>query len=228
MRGAPDRSGRWRPASGGCRRRIGAGDETELAMTMRAILAAAAVLSCAAAPVRAAEDPAATRVDALCNGVLEAVKQAKGSSLAGRAHKIQPVIEQSFNLGVMAQFAIGEPWSKMSGAEHGAVVAALTRYTAARYAQEFDSYSGQRCAIDPTVTTRGPDKLVKSQIIDGGEATSVNYRLREYGGAWKVIDVYYNGVSQLATQRADFAGVIQTGGAAGLTAKLNELTQKIR
>jgi phospholipid transport system substrate-binding protein len=177
---------------------------------------------------QAAPDPAAERVEALCNGVLEAVKQAKGATLAARARALQPVVEKGFDLEVMAQFAIGEPWTKMTAKDQAAVVSALTRYTSARYAQEFDAFTGQRCTVDAGVTTRGPDKLVKSQIVDAGGATAVNYRLRAFGGEWRVIDVFYKGVSQLATQRADFASVVQSGGAPGLVSKLNELTAKTR
>ena len=201
-------------------------------MLMRRTLAAAAALVLGAAPLmaRAAPaDPAAVRVDSLCNGVLEAVKQTKGGGLQARARKIQPVIEDSFDIGVMAQFAIGPAaWAKISPAERAALIAALTRHTAARYAQEFDNYTGQRCAVDAAVQTRGPDKLVKSQIVEPHDSSSVNYRLRQYGGGWKVIDVYYEGVSQLATERADFAGVLAAGGPPALVAKLNDLTAKMR
>lgn len=197
---------------------------------MRTIAAALAALLCLAASgaARAAADPALERVEALCNGVLEAVKQVKGATLPARARALQPVVEKAFNLEVMAQFAIGEPWTKMTAKDQAAVVSALTRYTSARYAQEFDAFTGQRCMVDPAVTTRGPDKLVKSQIVEAGGATAVNYRLRAFSGEWRVIDVFYKGVSQLATQRADFASVVQSGGAPGLVSKLNELTAKTR
>lgn len=191
---------------------------------------AAALALVPAAGAQAAPDPAAAQVERLCTGVVEAVKQAKGAGLQARARKIQPVIEESFDIGVMAQFAVGpSAWSsKVPASERSALISALTRHTAARYAQEFDSYSGQRCVVDPNVQTRGPDKLVKSQIVDPHDDTSVNYRLRQYGGTWKVIDVYYEGVSQLATERADFASTLQSGGPAALIAKLNELTAKMR
>ena len=198
-------------------------------------LAALAAVSLLAAPMAATPaaaapaDPAAGRVEGLCNGLLEAVKQAKTGGLPARAHRIQPLVDENINLGIMAQVAAGpSAWAKMTGPEHASVEAALARYTAARYAQEFEAYTGQRCVVDPAVQTRGLDKLVKSQVVETGESTAVNYRLREYGGAWKVIDIYYNGVSQLATQRADFAAVLQSGGAGGLVAKLNELTAKMR
>jgi phospholipid transport system substrate-binding protein len=196
----------------------------------RPLLAAAAATVLAAtagAPARAA-DPAAVRVEALCNGVVGAVKESRGAGLQARARRIQPVIEANFEIAVMAQFAIGPQWAKIAPAERSALVSALTRHTAARYAQEFDSYSGQKCVVDPAVQTRGPDKLVKSQIVEPRDRSSVNYRLRQYGGAWKVIDVYYEGVSQLATERADFAGVLASGGPSALVARLNDLTAKMR
>ena len=195
----------------------------------RAAVAAFTLLASAVSPAAAAPaDAAGARVEGLCNGLLDAMKQTKSGGLPARAHRMQPLVDDTFNLGVMAQFAVGPAWAKMTPAEHATVEAALGRYTAARIAQEFDAYTGQRCVVDPAVQTRGPDKLVKSQIVEKTETSPVNYRLREYGGAWKVIDIYYNGVSQLATQRADFAQVLQSGGAAGLTAKLNELAAKMR
>jgi phospholipid transport system substrate-binding protein len=187
-------------------------------------LATAAALCLLAGGAAAAGDPGAARVGGLCESVLEVVKQTKAAGVQARARRLQPAIEQNFNLDTMAQFTIGEAWAQMSPAEHASVVAALGRYTAARYAQEFE---GERCVVDPAVVSRGPDKLVKTQVVGGGETAAVNYRLRETGGAWKVIDVYYNGVSQLAVQRADFAQLVKAG-APALVAKLNELTAKIR
>jgi phospholipid transport system substrate-binding protein len=199
------------------------------AMMLRSVLVAATLLSLGGSGIAfAAPDPGVVRVEGLCGGVLEAVKQAKGANAQVRARRIQPVIEQSFNLEVMAQFTIGEAWTKMSAAERASIVTALTHYTAARYAHEFDNYNGQHCVVDSAVVTRGLDKLVKSQIVEAGEATAVNYRLRDYAGAWRVIDVYYSGVSQLATQRADFASIVRSAGAQGLTAKLNALTSEMR
>jgi phospholipid transport system substrate-binding protein len=201
-------------------------------MTMRRLLAATTGLGLCLVPLAPAQaapaDPAAARVERLCNGVLDAAKETKGAGLQARARKIQPVIEENFEIGIMAEFAIGPGWAKIPPAERSALVSALTRHTAARYAQEFDAYTGQRCVVDPAVQTRGPDKLVKSQIAEPHDSSAVNYRLRQYNGAWKVIDVYYEGVSQLATERADFSGLLQSGGPTALVARLNELTSKMR
>ena len=62
----------------------------------------------------------------------------------------------------------------------------------------------------------------------GGDDVTLNYRMRQAGDAWKVIDVYYNGsISQLTTQRSDFASSLASGGAKALIAKLDAQSEKL-
>ncbi len=175
--------------------------------------------------VYAAEpDAAVVRVQQLDDALATAAK--KGDL---RGPKMRQTIEQSFNLSVMAQVAVGAPWGSLSATDKSSIVEALARFTEARFAHEFKDYSGQPIQIDQNVQTRGPDKLVRAEIRDPGEPVQkIGYRLREYSGQWRIIDVIYNGVSQLATQRADFAGALQSGGAAGLVKSLDAATAKLK
>jgi phospholipid transport system substrate-binding protein len=197
-------------------------------MLMRKALTIAAFAAALAGQAQAADDPAAAQVDKFCHAVLQVTAQAGGAGLQARTQQLQPLVDKYFDIGAMARFAVGEPWSQWSAADRSVVESAMSRFTAARYASALNTNHGQQCVVDPAVVTRGPDKLVKSKIVEPGDSTSVNYRLREAGGAWKVIDVYYEGASQLVMQRADFAGIIREKGAPGLVAKLKELTAKMR
>jgi phospholipid transport system substrate-binding protein len=52
--------------------------------------------------------------------------------------------------------------------------------------------------------------------------------MRDTGSGWRVIDVYYNGgISQVTTQRSDFAATLASGGAKALVAKLEAQTEKL-
>ncbi len=45
-------------------------------------------------------------------------------------------------------------------------------------------------------------------------AVVLGYRMRQAGSTWKMIDVLFNGaISQLTTQRSDFAATLAAGGA---------------
>ncbi|KQS51476.1 MULTISPECIES: ABC transporter substrate-binding protein [unclassified Sphingomonas] len=181
----------------------------------------------AVAPVSAqASDPAQAPVKALDDGLLGIMKS--GKSEAARAAAIGPVIDRSFDLPLMTRLSVGAGWTTASAADQSALVAAFRRMTIAQYAKNFDSWSGQAFTIDPKVDTRGGDRLVRTTLSSkSGSPTALSYRLRQSGGSWKIIDVFYrNSISQLATRRADFASVLQSGGAKALVGHLDSLAAK--
>lgn len=181
----------------------------------------------AVAPVSAqASDPAQAPVKALDDGLLGIMKS--GKPAAARATAIGPVIDRSFDLPLMTRLSVGAGWTTASAADQSALVAAFRRMTVAQYAKNFDSWSGQAFTIDPKVDTRGGDRLVRTTLSSkSGSPTALSYRLRQSGGSWKIIDVFYrNSISQLATRRADFASVLQSGGAKALVGHLDSLAAK--
>jgi phospholipid transport system substrate-binding protein len=195
-----------------------------------ALAAAISLALFAAAPqARADTDPAAAQVDALDNALIGAMKQGHALGAQGRARKLTPAMEQAFNFTVMTRFAVGPAWTTMSDADHTALVAAFTRYSAASYAHNFDSYSGEKFVVDPNVVTRGLDKVVVTQLIPGhGETVVIDYRMRNDGGTWKIIDVLFKGaISQLSTRRSDFAATVASGGASALIAHMDAQTEKL-
>jgi len=192
-------------------------------MSFRVALAVAALV---AAPVVAhaeTADPALDTVRTLDGGLLGIMRA--GSGVSGRARQIGPVIDRTFDIPLMTRLSVGPAWNSFSAPDQQALVAAFRALTVAQYAKNFDGYAGEKFVELPQVETRGTDKLVKTTIgAPGGDAEAINYRLRQSGGQWKVIDVYYrNAISQLATRRSDFAGVVAKGGAPALIQHLNRL-----
>jgi phospholipid transport system substrate-binding protein len=197
-------------------------------------LAAAAVTAimvagAAALPGRAAaQDPAAQQIDALDAAVLEAMRAGKSTTTAERYRQLEPVVTHTFDTPTMIRFAVGPTWPQIPPAQQQALTTAFRRLTVASYAKNFDSYSGQKFVISPNVVTRGPDKVVSTQILSPGNSpTSIAYRMRQSGDSWKVIDVYYNNaISQLTTRRSDFATTLSSGGPTALIAHINALVDK--
>ncbi len=162
-----------------------------------------------------ASDPAAQVIDGFDHTLLESMKQSKSLGVQGRFRKLESAVRETYDLTAMMRVAAGAAWAKMSPADQSALVAAFGRFSAATYAHNFDEYSGQKFVVTG-VDTRLPDKLVRTQLIIAGEAPiSLVYRMRETGGRWRIIDVFYNGtISQLAQQASDFASTMaETSGA---------------
>jgi phospholipid transport system substrate-binding protein len=193
----------------------------------RAIAGAMAAVVVALAPAvspAAPADPAAARVDAFDDALIGAMKASGGVKARDRA--LTPAVQSAFDLPTMTKYAVGSAWTGMTEAQHADLVRAFERYTTANYAHNFDSYSGQKFVIQG-VQTRGADKIVQAQLVSPRSApVALIYRLHETPSGWKIIDVYYNGISQLTTRRADFASST-SGGAAGLLSHLDDLTEKL-
>jgi phospholipid transport system substrate-binding protein len=177
-------------------------------------------------PVAAqAGDPAAATIDTLDAGLLAVMRAGAGAGLQGRIARISPLLDRSFDIPLMTRLSVGPAWNSFSPADQDATVKAFRALTIAQYAKNFDSWGGETFRLDPNVETRGADRLVKTTIAaPGGTPEALAYRLRQSGGQWKVIDIYYrNGISQLATKRSDFAAVVAKGGAPALIGHLNRL-----
>jgi len=196
---------------------------------MRFLPLAAASLAALCAPIAAhAADMAVAPVQALDDGLLGIMKAGKAAGVKGRAARIGPVVERSFDLPLMTRLAVGSSWTSIAPAQQTALVAAFKRMTVGQYATNFDGWSGESFVIAPDVETRGGDKLVRTTLKDPkGSDVAIAYRLRQSGGEWKIIDVFYkNAISQIATRRSDFAAVLNRGGAPALIAHLDALAAK--
>jgi phospholipid transport system substrate-binding protein len=175
-----------------------------------------------------ASDPAAATIQALDDGLIGIMKSGKSAGIKGRGTAISPAIDRAYDLPLMTRLSVGSAWTTIAPADQAALVAAFRRMTIAQYASNFNSFSGQSFTIDPKIEARGGDKLVRTTLNDPkGSPVAIAYRLRQSGGGWKIIDVFYrNSISQLAIRRSDFAGVLASGGAKALTAHLNALATK--
>ncbi len=192
------------------------------------LFAASAMASAMPALVQAA-DPSSAAITApvrqLNDGLLAIMKAGSAAGYQARLNRIGPVVDATFDLPLMTRLVVGPAWTKTAAVDQVAVAAAFRKMTSARYAASFKGFSGESFELDPKVEARGPDRLVHTKLIrPRGTPVALDYRLRQSGGQWRIIDIYYqNSISQIATQRSDFARILATGGAKALTIHLNQL-----
>jgi phospholipid transport system substrate-binding protein len=169
-----------------------------------------------------ANDPAAIQVQRLDTSLLESMRAGSKLAFTDRYKKLAPVIEQIFDLPLMTRIAVGPGWTNFSAEQQQAATAAFTRLTIASYAHNFREFAGEK--FDDNILSRGTDKIVQTKMISPHDAPAgLVYRLRESGGVWKIIDVYYDGVSELTMRRSDFTAAVAAGGAPVLMTHLNQL-----
>ena len=188
----------------------------------------ACLILAAGIPAQAqSSDPAAATIQNFYDALTASMKA--GGTTKSRYDKLKPAVDQAFDISGMTALSVGPTWSSISPAEQKTLIEAFDRMTVANYARNFDSYSGEKFTVDPAVTERGTDKIVKSTLKPAsGDAIPFNYRMHQAGGEWKIIDVYLAGnISQMAQKRSDFGATLASSGPQGLAKKINALSDQM-
>ena len=92
------------------------------------------------------------------------------------------------------------------------------------YASQLGVYSDQLFVVDKTIKRDRKDTVVLTHIEHAtAPPLRIDWRLRDRGKGLKIIDIAIEGVSLLATKRADFSSTIKKG---GIHLLINDLEEK--
>jgi phospholipid transport system substrate-binding protein len=180
-----------------------------------AIAAALAVLL--AGPARAEGDAKAT-IQSFDNALLDVMKNADKLGYKGRYDKLEPAVEKSYDLPLMARISVGPQWASLSPDDQSRIIAAFKKLSVGTYASRFDGYGGEQFQITGDSPLTGGDAKVDTKLTrPHDDPVELDYRLRKTGDDWKIIDVFLSGtISQLANYRSEFSATLRDKGADGL------------
>jgi phospholipid transport system substrate-binding protein len=171
-----------------------------------------------AGPAAAQQGPAAL-IEGFHTTLLDIMRNAQSLGSRGRYDRLAPVMSQVFDLSAMTRIAVGPAWTGFSAADQQALTEAFSRWSIATYAARFDGFAGETFTTQGTQTLPNGDQLVRTTLNRTGNQDPVilSYLVRN----GRVVDVYLTGtISELASRRSEFAGLIRDGGAGRLTQEL--------
>lgn len=171
--------------------------------------------------------PPATEVAAvvakLNQTLLEVMRRGKELGYTGRYRMLEPVIKEVYDFEAISRYVLGSHWKQLSEEEKKAFIQKMTEFGIAAYAAEFSDYAGEQFKILSEEPFRTRMRVVKA-VLEVPQEPSVQfvYVLKPAAEGWKIIDVRYDGVSDLALKRAQFSNILAKEGFARLLAKLDE------
>lgn len=184
-------------------------------MTLRARCAAAlfVLLALLPAEARSAEGPEAI-VGRLNAALLEAMRGAKTLGFEGRYRLLEPVLREVFHFPEMARAVAGAHWAGFTEAQRKQFVEAFSQMSVTTFASRFDGYSGERWEIKGQRPGLRGTVIVENAIVKAsGKRVPVNYLLRRFGDAWRVVDIFLDAkYSELALRRAEYGSVLRREG----------------
>ena len=177
-------------------------------------------------PAQTAESPARSIVAALHDALLDVMMASDALGFEGRRDYITPVMEESYDMALIARASTGRYWRSANDDQKRRIVDAITRLSITTYASRFNGFSGERFrTLSEEPAPRGTI-LVKTEIVKSdGDTVAINYLLRETAGVWRIVDVYLDGIySEIALKRSDYAAILKRAGFDGL---FSEIEKKI-
>lgn len=185
-------------------------------MIARRSLLLSACLGCALAPaVARAQAAAIAPIRAFADGLIAAMKAGHAVPFAQRAAALRPLVLAAFDLETILKVSVGVKWSGFPAATQADLLAAFTDFTVASWVANFDSFDGETIEVAAETRPVGADKVVSTRIIPRqGDATRLDYVMREASG-WRAVDILVDGaISRVAVQRSDFRTLLAKGDAA--------------
>jgi phospholipid transport system substrate-binding protein len=144
-----------------------------------------------------------------------------------RREELKKVIGQRFDFTEMARRSLGPEWRRHTPGEQKEFVKLFTDLLERAYLEQIESYNDQKVRY---VYERQDSSYaeVDTKIIDSkGQELSVNYRLHNVNGDWKIYDVVIENISLVNNYRAQFARVLASSSYQELVRKLKEKTQRL-
>jgi len=137
-----------------------------------------------------------------------------------REHEFRRLTRKGFALEVIGQFVAGRHWRTMTDEQRAEFQDLFAEWLLTSYGRRLGSYNGQSLKIVKSVELQNSarDVMVQTRVVyaDGQPPVAADWRVREFGGEPKIIDVMIEGVSMAAAQRAEIDAVIRRIGVEGL------------
>jgi len=187
-----------------------------------AVLTAAVVALCAAALPKSAVadgDPMAV-VQGTVNDALPVLRD-RTTPVAARQQKLRDIVAKSFDFTEMARSALGYHWRQLTPQQQQEFTRVFIAFIENSYLAKINQYSGQQVQFLGQQKDGAEYAVVKTSLVqEGKDPISIDYRLLNKNGQWKIYDVTVDAISIIANYRNQFNRVMNNQGYDKLIADL--------
>ncbi len=144
-----------------------------------------------------------------------------------RRAKMKDIIFPKFNFLEMGKRSLGNKhWKEIKPEERKAFIDLFGKLLENSYANKLESYSDEKIDyVDEIV--KGRYAMVKTEVMRKNGTVSVDYKLIESPGEWRVYDIVVEGVSLIKNYRSQFGKIIHNDSFDTLMEKLNTKVKKL-
>lgn len=159
----------------------------------------------------------------LQQSLLQAMRTGEQMAYSERVDFLTDVVDRTHDIDLIIKTILGATlWHTMGAAQQELIVETFRKLSIATYAGQFDQYNGEQFKfIEQRDLPRG-QQLIRSQLIKGdGDTVNFDYVLHRPSEHWLIINILFDGVSDLAIKRSEYRSIMQRDGFEALIDMLN-------
>lgn len=166
---------------------------------------------------RATPEEAMTFVQSLAEQALQTL-QLDTISLEARETQFRELLAGGFEMNYIALATLGRHHRQTATPEQiEEYQIYFSEFVLRKYSALLGGYAGEEFVVLSAKPSGKRDMIVKSEIRrSSGPPIATDWRVREFGGEPKIIDIKVEGLSMVSTQREEFASILQRQGMQGL------------
>ncbi|WMJ08435.1 ABC transporter substrate-binding protein [Nitrosomonas sp. sh817] len=160
----------------------------------------------------------------LQSSLLHVMQDGEKLGYDGRYKYLEPVIDQSHDVDLIIKTILGATyWSQLDATQQNLMVETFRQLSIATYAGRFTHHEGEQFRIIEQRDLPRDQVLVRSQLTqsDGG-TVNFDYVLHQDQGHWRITNILFDGVSDLAIKRGEYRAILQRSGFQALIDMLKE------
>lgn len=168
-------------------------------------------------------------IDRFHDTLLASMRGGDDLGCSGRAEKLEPVVESTYDIDYLAEKVLRRDWGGLSSKQRKQFTGALHDLVISTYAHEFASFNGESFETLKTQDMSQGRKLVRTRLkIPRDPSVSFDYLLQKRGGQWRVVNVITEGISDLAVRSQQYSQALKERGFDGLIRWLQAQIKKNR
>lgn len=170
-------------------------------------------------------------IEKLQSSLLQVMREGDKLSYEGRFKFLEPIIDESHDLNLIIRTILGATyWSQLGKEQQDLIAETFRKLSIATYAGRFNQYEGEQFQIVEQRALPREQVLVRSRLTksDGG-TVNFDYVLHQADGHWRIANILFDGVSDLAIKRGEYRAILQRDGFQALIDMIKEkivLTQQ--
>ncbi len=163
-------------------------------------------------------------IEKLQSSLLQVMREGDKLSYERRFKFLEPIIDESHDLNLIIKTILGATyWSQLDKEQQDLIAETFRKLSIATYAGRFNQYEGEQFQIVEQRALPREQVLVRSRLTksDGG-TVNFDYVLHQTDGRWRIANILFDGVSDLAIKRGEYRAILQRDGFQALIDMIKE------